>query len=454
MTHGKPSENGAPVPRAVSYLDGGSATRQLHNLAEDFAVIRKDSGPFPPFEVVPLAPKRTMLDDGLAVALMDMDGTTTSTEDVCCLAMEEMMRRMSGLAAEAWPGLDRDRDHPALIGYSGRENLEYLGEKYGHLFSLDATTRAYIEAAAWNIGPWADPAQAANVRDWLAGLGLAALLNDPRFRVLMRSGKEPAAHGGVLDALCAECIGALRAAWPACATDVGLTIYAHDYHRRLVGNDEPMIRPLPGVGVVMAALKGRLGADAACCFDMLAAALDDVVNADEGRDTLRALGVHFERQPARLALVTTSSAFETRHVLRHVFTRLRAEIMDWGLPPERSDAVHELFQTAETSYDAVVTSTDIPETRLKPFRDPYSAALARLGVDAAALARVVGFEDTEPGVISLRAAGVPVAVALPLEGTRAHDFQAASHVATRGFPEILLRHRLFLSERALEDAAD
>lgn len=401
-----------------------------------------------------LAPENRLLDAGLDAVLLDMDGTTTSTEDVCCLALEAMLRRMAGVTdAAAPPRLDREQDYPALIGYRTRENLEYLGAKYGHLLSVEASMRAFFGAAAWHLGAWADPAQTVAAHAALADFGLGQLPEDPQFRALVMPGDGPAPEG-ILDALASRYGPAFRAGWRDHWPKAGLLLYACLYHRRLISDDDPLIAPLPGVGVFMALVKGRLGPDAAHCHAMLADALPSESRAACSPAQLGALGAYFARRPAKLALVTTSSSYETGHVLRHVFSKLRREIMAWGLPRERSESLLTLFRGPETCYDAIVTSSELPEARLKPCGDPYSLALSRLGIGADGLRRVAGFEDTEPGVISLRAAGVPLAVALPFEGTRAHDFRAAAHVVRNGFPEVLLGHRAFLPESAFRDAQE
>ncbi|MBP8130651.1 MAG: hypothetical protein KA184_13815 [Candidatus Hydrogenedentes bacterium] len=400
----------------------------------------------------PTAPEDRLLDGGLDAALFDMDGTTTATEDVCCLALEDMLRRMAGVTdAAAPPRLDRDRDYPALIGYRTRENLEYLGAQYGHLLSVDASLRAFFEAAAWHLGPCAEPAQAAATRAALADFGLGQLLEERQFQVLITTLGGPAPEG-ILDVLASRYGPAFRARWRDHWPQAGLLLYACLYHRRLLSDDDPMIAPLPGVGVFMALVKGRLGADAARCHPLLAGALPAGAEIACSPAQLGALGALFERRPAKTALVTTSSSYEAGHVLRHVLSKLRREVPDWGLPQERQEPLLTLFQGPETCYDAIVTANDIPEARLKPCGDPYALALARLDIGADGLRRVAGFEDTEPGVISLRAAGVSLAVALPFEGTRAHDFRAAAHVAHRGFPEVLLYHHAFLPEQAFQDA--
>ena len=47
----------------------------------------------------------------------------------------------------------------------------------------------------------------------------------------------------------------------------------------------------------------------------------------------------------------------------------------------------------------------------------------------------VGLEDTEPGIIALRAAGVGCAVALPNRDTSRQNYAAATEIVRGGLPE-------------------
>jgi beta-phosphoglucomutase-like phosphatase (HAD superfamily) len=54
-------------------------------------------------------------------------------------------------------------------------------------------------------------------------------------------------------------------------------------------------------------------------------------------------------------------------------------------------------------------------------------------------------EDTEPGIIALRAAGIGCAVALPNRDTSRQDYSAATVIIEGGLPELILIHNLLLS---------
>ncbi|MFP4502177.1 MAG: hypothetical protein ACLFTT_14345 [Candidatus Hydrogenedentota bacterium] len=429
------------------FADSKEAARLLIREEDAFAVFRNPGCLYPPYEVAPLASKVATLRGHCAAILMDMDGTTTSTEEFCCRAMEETLRRMSGASADVWPGLDTVRDYPALIGYSGADNMRYLFDTYRGLPQPGPTMRSFLCAAAWGLGSEADPEAAPGVRALLAQLGMAALLSDPRFAGLCDSPGD-----GTRDA--AE---ALAQTLPPPPMDdqetfgrMGLVIYARQYHRLLNRlDDEPpgaLVKPLSGVGVFLALVKGVLGDEGGALAEALCAAAPACsrLPADDAAACLASLARRFTRAPARLALVTSSTAFEASRVLHAVFRALRAQVDAWPVSGACRRRVRDAFASPETCYDAIVTSSETAEMRLKPWRDPYSQALHRIGVGPADFNRVVGFEDTEPGVLSLRAAGVGCAVALPFEGTEAHDFSPAAYVCPGGLPEVLLHHGLFL----------
>lgn len=443
----------APFIQPHRLVKPAVAASELLALGEDFAILENPGVAFPSQDIVPLAPKRLWLDDAPEAILIDMDGTTATTEDLCCQGMEDMLRRMSGLNHEIWPGLNAEADYPALIGYSAMKNFEYLRYAYGHLIDEQCTLRAFIEAVAWNLGPKADPAVRDAIERRLRDPGLVPVFEDARFSALRNraaNGETPPQDSTA--SLLETHIERVRALWRSDSASVGLTIYCENYHRCLSAPaDAPEaagIRPNPGVAIFMALVKGVLGHEAAQCAEHLADALRrcgiEVPDIRRARALLGDLGKRFEAAPPRIALVTSSSAYEAHHVLRHVFHHLAAETATWALSPACLERVRAAFSDPSYFYDAIITSSDVPSTRLKPHRDPYAAALRQLDFGACSRGAVIGFEDTEPGIVSLRGAGVGLAVAVPIAGTQAHDFSAAAHVVKGGFPDLLLQHGMFL----------
>ncbi|MGB9625101.1 MAG: hypothetical protein ACPMAQ_09590 [Phycisphaerae bacterium] len=136
-----------------------------------------------------------------------------------------------------------------------------------------------------------------------------------------------------------------------------------------------------------------------------------------------------------------------------MFREIREEVETWPLPAEQRARVTQGFADPRMFYDAFVTASDSSEMRLKPHRDLYSIALYRMGVRRDEYERVVGFEDSESGVIAIRAAGIGCSVALPFAQSAGHNFDAAAHVLPGQLPEVLLNRRVFLSSDALTASA-
>ncbi len=203
------------------------------------------------------------------------------------------------------------------------------------------------------------------------------------------------------------------------------------------------IRPLPGIGVVHALAKGWLGDEAEQLAPLLEGALGEVPG---GRARLAALGRYFGARPSQVALVTSSGDYEANIVLTEVFAGLRDEVAAWPVSEAVRARVLAGFASHHVFYDAIVTASHSHEIRLKPYRDLYSIALQNLAIPCEAAHRVLGFEDTEAGIVAQRAAGLGVCCAIPFEGSRGHNFSAASHVLLGGLPEAVLRHGLFVPQ--------
>ena len=121
----------------VEYLSAAQAAallgRQVEALgATEFARVRNLDYVFAPFELYPLAPRTPLPLERIAAFAVDMDGTSTTTEPVALHALEYMVRRVTGWLDRArWPGLDRQRDYPFVIGSSNYRHTEFLLERYG-----------------------------------------------------------------------------------------------------------------------------------------------------------------------------------------------------------------------------------------------------------------------------------------------------------------------------------
>lgn len=456
--------NNVVLPR---YVKADGAPEMLSGLAEDFALIHHPGHGYPPYELCPLPPRTFTLGRGLEAVFMDMDGTTTTTEDLCLNALEYMVRRMSGWETkEQWSGLDAETDFEHIIGYSCSLNVEYLLRKYGARFQATHMLPALIESLAWHRAHDSSPERSAQFQTDIAALNIAGLFEDPDFTSYCgTTATEHTFNPAPLARLSERWRDAVPWERKGTLARIGLYLYYHRlhgmFHRIASGRQAEVamevfgseathpIHPLPGVAFTHALLKGWLGADASGGHSLLKP--PDRFHARpavRGHD-LGALGRYFERYPARVALVTSSTRFEAGIVLREVFSVLREEVGTWGLPPAKCERILEGFASPETFYDLQITASDAHEMRLKPHRDLYSVALEGLGLSQEAFDRVVGFEDTEAGVVAMRSAGITLSCAVPFAGTMSHDFRAASHVVPGGLPDVVLEHGFFLPESLL-----
>jgi beta-phosphoglucomutase-like phosphatase (HAD superfamily) len=388
------------------------------------------SGPpdsFPAGQLFPLAPKRLVLDEPPAAILLDMDGTLTSTEPIFLLAME---RALASMVHETWEGLDSDVDHPALIGLSTTENIRYLSNRYGHLLSMER----FEDSIRWTCSRLACHQPDTHLRvcaEQLLGIDL--------FESLAANRRGSSLLPGLL-------------ANEMFRQNAARLVFDHEYHSLLHGASElsqahPVsIEPLPAVGLLLAIVKGLLGPEAAALSSLTEDGGGDVGASSE---TLASLGACFARWKPPVGLVTSSSHREASIVLDHLFRHLRDEVRQWPIPASIQQAVLGAFSAPESYFNIVITASDCPEMRLKPQRDLYSLALYGLGLEPQQFQRVIGVEDTEAGVIALRAAGVSVACALPLPESQGQDFRAASCVARGGMAELLVVHRLCLAQELL-----
>lgn len=454
--------------RLPRFADKTVAAELVSALADEYAVVENPPYIHPRYELYPLSRGVSRLERGLAAAVMDMDGTTTTTEPVCIHALDTMVRRASGRDTDpAWPGLDHARDYPHIIGNSTTKHVEYLVRTYGDGFQGDALRRHYIAGAAWTLGHGKDELRRREVRSTLASTGLAGLLSDTRFLALCGAESlEAPETAALLDTLAAETAGGFSCAGVAGRTRACIDIYYHRYHEVLeaVGRGEGdaaareilgagasrLVGPMPGVGVFLALLKGLLGEHAGAFAPMLCAQLgqagEAAPSAEAAEALLAGLGRRFAARPAKLALVTSSIAYEAHLVLGEIFRVLRSEMPGWPVPQGLRDTLLGAFSDPLVFYDAVITATDSSEIRLKPHRDLYSIALHELGVYPGDFDRVAGFEDSESGTIAIRAAGIGLSCALPFAMTRGHHFQAATQVCPGGLPQVLLERGLFLDQ--------
>lgn len=474
---------------AIKIIDKKEAAELAIGLSGLFVRIPNPSYVYPPYEICPIAAPLVAFDRPPVAAVMDMDGTTTTTETLCLHSLEHAVRISMGAAGAHWPGLDPQRDYPNVIGNSTTKHVEYLVDAYGARFDTIALAEAFLKAADWTLKHSRDEQRRLQVQINLRQLGAGDFASgrNTQFGAIhgldSGAGSDSGAGFGSDSITDAETdsgadsgVGtvadspAIRDALAGklerrdLQVQACIDIYYQRYHEILaaieagdqkflttipgVDAGRPLIEPMPGVAITLALLSGDLGGEAGKLAGLLAATgAADKTNADAGAEsTLSRLGEFFRQHPVRLALVTSSIRYEAEVVMREVFNILRQDAAGWPLSAEVRQRINRRFSSPDACYDAFVTATDSSEIRLKPFRDLYSIALQQAGVGPENFDAVIGFEDSQSGTVAIRTAGIGRCVAVPFHETGGHDFDAASVVALGGLPEVLLQHRFFLDK--------
>lgn len=446
------------------FVDAKGVYSHIQTLSDQFVLVKNPPYVFPPYEAYPLAPPRTWLHDGLEAAVMDMDGTTTTTEALCIESLATLVSCMTGYGKEgANAALDPDSDYPHIIGNSTTRHVEYLMRRYGQHIEPLSLCAHFIRSTAWNMVCGIDPRRAQEAKTALITQGLGKILDSPKFRhlcgLLSRNATleiETVTKNWAIDVLPEFIMGSITD-----LTRIGIEIYYQHYHQLLTelnsqrsvstSSGKPLIDPMPAIGIALALLKGWLGQDAHLLAERIVRSFSHSSGFTEraiktGIQKLPLLGAYFERYPVKLGLVTSSIETEARLVLREVFRVLAKEAQDWEIPSTRRERIVAGFSDPITFYDSIITASDSSEIRLKPHRDLYSIALHALGIPPERFHRVVGFEDSESGVIAIRAAGISLSCALPFSMTRDHSFHAATHVCPGGMGEVILLKHFFLQK--------
>lgn len=425
---------------------------------------RVDNPPYikPAYEYIPLLPNVLKLEHGIRAVFMDMDGTTTMTEDLCLHALETFVRKATGkYGSDDWAGLNPEQDYPHIIGSSVTANVGYLIQAYGKEFQKPRLDQAFIAATAWTLGHRPGTDRVRETKSDLLAVGGAGILEDPRYTALVEMDSPQSEHATEL----ATHYGPfLDWSIPENRVRCGLAIYYESLHAMLLHIEQGhsasvadkiykdgrahAIVPLNGVGLLHALVQGWLGEDTAAVAQWHSVKHQCPMTLTV--EHLNKLGQYFEAHPTPVALVTSSTAFEAHVVLNEVFSGLIDEVAQWPLSEEKRACIQAGFKDHNTFYAAVITASDCHEIRLKPYRDLYNVGLHALGILPDEAINVVGFEDTESGVIALRAAGVGIPCAVPFEGTAGHDFQAASHIQAEGVLGAVLQQGLFMDESALQ----
>jgi hypothetical protein len=464
------------VEKLARYLNVEQAGEQMRYLADrlgvtEFAQVRNLEYVSSPHELYPLAPRVTPPLERIVAFAVDMDGTSTTTEPLALHALEYMVRRITGrMETAAWPGLDEKLDYPHVIGNSNFRHTEFLVARYRDQLDYAALRQAFIEAVCWTLANTADAQRLRDVSHNARACGLGELLSDRGFRELVQSGTVTADSAARLVAPFAQRFGpAFRCDHSGVLVSAALDVYYARYHailqriergegerlsRELLGKSgHHLVEPMPGYDVFLALIKGWLGDEADRVFELLRGELlahpqlgYTAAELDAHRPRLARLAAYFQRQAAKLALVTASIRYEAEVVMPEVIRLAAQRVQDWPISAVRKGQIAAHLEDYRAVFDAFVNASDVCEHRLKPHRDLYSLALCQMSVPKSEYGFCVGLEDTEPGVIALRAAGIGCAVALPNRDTSRQDYSAATMIIQGGLPELILVHNLLLSE--------
>ncbi len=452
-----------------SIISYNTAKEYLGRLSEDFAIIHNPQNIFPPYEIIPIAHKINTKRDHIAAFVSDMDGTTTTTEELCLYSLEFMIRVMSGkFTIVEWHGLDKTIDYPNIIGNSTTKHVEFLINRYNNFFIKPFIEKAYIKAIIWQLIFGKDKVRKEEILNNLKLFKVENLLEDSNFQNLF---SEADAKNFDSDS---KLIYLMQTYSPKFDDKVfshliklGIDIYYFKYHEILhrinngeskqiahdLFNDEnkALIEPMPGIITFLALIKGKLKGYTDYFVNILIEdykhkAGEPLVKIDESSlsITLLKLSEYFEKNPAKIGIVTSSIYYEANIVLNEVFSVIRTKLEHYQIPDDLKEDLGKFFEDYKLVYNTIVTASDSNEIRLKPHRDLYSIALQNLHVQKEEFINVIGIEDSESGTFAIRSAGIGCSVAVPFAQTSSHNFEAASIIAKGGIPELIINNKLLL----------
>lgn len=446
-------------------ISNKDAIKLFTKLGGEFAVVNNPGFVFSPVEFYPLAKKQKLRKKKLEAVVMDMDGTTTTTETLCLYSLDRMIALMSGQPIDSPRILDKILDYPNIIGNSTTKHVEYLINKYAASFKIEKIVAAFLFAASWTIKFGNDSTRKKEVELNLKNFNCSSLMNEKYFSQKDFSIELKYLPDSVEKKLRRKFAKNFRQISKDDLVKIGVDIYYQKYHQLLRfvvaknrkelkividGEQNEIIEPMPGVEIFLPLIKGLIKKDHRRGFDFLLQAykkkcgLDfPKAKAEKAFSNFISLAKHFEKHPMKIAVVTSSIFYEAEIVLRELFKviHLRLKL----IYPREQSALLRHFESYEKYYDAVITASDSSEIRLKPHRDLYSIGLSQLNIAKNNFYNVLGLEDSESGTIAIRAAGIGFAIALPFNETSGHKFDAASHVLFGGLPELILVKNCFVN---------
>lgn len=441
------------------------ALKIFSGLGEEFAVVNNSEFVFSPVELYPLAKKQKAPIKNISAFVMDMDGTTTTTETLCLYSLDRMIALMSGLTIDSPLIVDKEIDYPHIIGNSTTKHVEYLVNKYQNKFDRTKIASAFLFAAVWTLKFGKDVLRKKEVEQNLKNFGCEDFLSPKllsNIKIVVEAKQFDSALGRKLEKQYSLSFSNLSR---NDFVKLGIDIYYQKYHQLLhfvieknrkelsVVVDEKhehLIEPMPGVEVFLPLVKGMIDDNYEKYFSFLLQSYRKKTGKKFPENKIHAakknfvkLCKHFKNNPVKIAIVTSSIFYEANIVLTELFEVIRQNYKQFLSAKERSKLLNN-FAEYQKYYNAVITASDSSEIRLKPHRDLYSIALAQLNISKKDFVNVIGFEDSESGTIAIRAAGIGFSISVPFNETSGHRFDAASHVLHGGLPEFILLNNCFI----------
>ncbi|MFA6097920.1 MAG: hypothetical protein WCV50_03915 [Patescibacteria group bacterium] len=437
------------------------------NGAGEISVVENPNYIYPRYSFYPLADKIQQPLAQLKGVVTDMDGTTTTTEVLCINSLEYMVRVMTGREeAIKWTGLDHLKDYPHIIGNSTTKHVEYLLKAYGKFIRPLFVKRSFINAGVWTLVAGQDENRRREVSNNIQVFGAAGLLKEPLVLALQKHRQVTAeAARRVAKKLEKRYLLKLKITTQNDLVRAGVDIYYQRYHyilgkidqgkgktiRKSLGLTRHLIEPMPGIGIYLSLLRGWLGKDLVKFYPYLEAHLlsnrylrYSKKYLSTCKKNLGQIGAYYAKNPVPIAIVTSSIEYEARIVLNEVFKEIRRQIAEWPLSAGKKEKLKKYFSDYKNIYNGFITASDSSEIRLKPHRDLFSLALHQLGIGPRDFKYVIGFEDSESGLLAIRAAGIGKSIAVPFTDTLGHDLSSANIILYGGIPEAILIHRTFV----------
>lgn len=452
------------------FLNSDEVSEIIAKLGYEFAVVHNPAPLYPEIELYPLAPKITVPQKDLSAVILDLEGTVCSTLDLRLHSLEYVVRSISGrLTKDEWKGLDPLIDRPNLMGISTSEQIRYLVQRYHNFIKPEAMKESYLHSVLWTLISGHNEERKDEASFSLDQFGLGEMLKDSKLHEFMLQKEFSKFNSNLITNYFLHKYGSQLSIKNFDDTvRAAAEIFFQHYHQMLElikygegsnlaeeisGQSElPLVRPMPSIPLLFALAKGLLGEDVAYLFDEMSQELKHkssqvyrISSQEEAREKLVKLGKYFESHPLKLALVTSSGGYEADIILVELFNVISHEIRKWKIPQAKKEMLLEKFSDYKNIVNVFITGDKVSKIRPKPHRDLFSIALSRLGLPQSMFSQIVGFEDSENGIIALRASGIGLTAAVPVMRNSRHDLSAASFILQGGITEALLNYNLFMS---------